>query len=80
MHIGEQNAATTAEVLTACRHDDDAREYYLGRAGADPRIDDDRRRCSQCSNLRSGVCVVARPGGQVSGICGYRPATGIRQR
>ena len=34
---------------------------------------DDRRTCSQCLNLRSGVCSVARPGGIVSANRGYRP-------
>ena len=71
--IGEKDAAIVAEVLTACRHDDAARKYFLERA-AKELPDDDRRRCSQCSNLRSGVCVVARPGGLVSAIVGYRPA------
>lgn len=41
---------------------------------------DDRRCCGQRGNMRSGVCVVAKPGGLVSAVCGYRPATGIRQR
>ncbi len=34
---------------------------------------DDRRTCSQCRNLASRVCSVARPGGTVSAIKGYRP-------
>ena len=72
--IGETDETTIAEVLTLCRHDDDARAYYLGRAGYAV-TDDDRRCCRQCGNLRSGVCVVARPGGRVSAIIGYRPAS-----
>jgi hypothetical protein len=36
--------------------------------------DDERRFCSQCGNLRDGVCIVAKPGGLVSAIVGYRPA------
>lgn len=71
--IEETDEATIDDVLTLCRHDDDARAYYLGRAGYAV-TGDDRRRCSQCSSLRSGVCVVARPGGLVSAIVGYRPA------
>lgn len=71
--IGETDRAIVAEVLALCRHDDDARAYYLIRAGYAV-TDDERRRCSQCGNLRSGVCVVARPGGLVSAIVGYRPA------
>ena len=72
--IGETDDATIADVLTRCRRDADARAYYLSRAGYAV-TDDDRRCCRQCGNLRSGVCVVARPGGQVSAIRGYRPAS-----
>ena len=35
---------------------------------------DDRRSCHQCSNLQAGACIVAKPGGLVSAIRGYRPA------
>ncbi|MCQ1547530.1 MAG: hypothetical protein NOF05_01610 [Candidatus Accumulibacter phosphatis] len=78
--IGENDQATIDDVLTLCRHDDDARVYYLGRAGYAV-TDDDRRCCSQCGNLRGAVCVVARPGGRVSAIVGYRPASpGVLQR
>lgn len=78
--IGETDQAIVAEVLTLCRHGDDARAYYLGRAGYAVN-DDDRRCCSLCGNRRSGVCVVARPGGRVSAIVGYRPASpGVLQR
>ncbi|MEF8704023.1 MAG: hypothetical protein V5B32_12405 [Candidatus Accumulibacter sp. UW26] len=41
------------------------------RTGGNP---DDRRFCSQCLNLRGGVCSVAKPGGLVSAIVGYQPA------
>ena len=34
---------------------------------------DDRRTCSQCRNLASRVCTIAKPGGIVSAIKGYRP-------
>lgn len=71
--IGETDQVIVAEVLTLCRYDDDARAYYLGRAGYAV-TDDDRRCCSQCINLRGTVCVVARPGGRVSAIRGHRPA------
>lgn len=73
--IGETDQAIVAEVLRQCRQDEEARQYFLGLAGAGPQIEDDRRCCSQCLNLRSGVCVVARPGGRVSAIRGYRPAS-----
>lgn len=72
--IGETDETTIADVLTLCRQDEEARRYFLGRA-VEISANDDRRRCSQCGNLRSGVCVVARPGGRVSAIVGYRPAS-----
>ena len=34
---------------------------------------DDRRTCEQCANLQGIVCSVARPGGVVSAVVGYRP-------
>lgn len=41
---------------------------------------DDRRTCAQCSNLRNGICSVARPGGVVSANRGYRPDRDLLQR
>lgn len=35
---------------------------------------DDRHTCMECGNLRGGVCSVARPGGVVSAVVGWRPA------
>jgi hypothetical protein len=60
--LQNRNAAkdTKAGVLSANRHDGDDL--------------DDRRSCQQCSNLQAGVCIVAKPGGLVSAIRGYRPA------
>jgi hypothetical protein len=79
--IKEIDEAIAADVLAPCRLDEDARKYFIGRAGESVTADaDDRRTCTQCADRRSSVCVVAKPGGQVSGIGGYRPATGIRQR
>jgi hypothetical protein len=79
--IGEFDEAIVGEVLAQCRHDEDARQYFLRRAGERAASGiDDRRRCGQCGNLRSGVCVVAKPGGVVSAIRGYRPEPGILQR
>ena len=64
--IGETDEAIIGEVLAQCRHDEDARQYFRGRAGECVTADtEDRRRCDQCGNLRSGVCVVAKPGGLV---------------
>lgn len=79
--IGETDQDIGSDVLDHCRHDDDARQYFLGRAGECATADtDDRRRCIQCGYLRSGVCVIAKPGGVVSAIRGYRPAPTILQR
>jgi hypothetical protein len=76
--IEETDPATIAEVLTGCRQDVDVRRYFLGRADEIPA--DDRRRCNQCVNLRGAVCIIAKPGGIVSAIVGYRPVQGIPQR
>jgi hypothetical protein len=75
--IGETDVPTVAEVLRKCRSDADAREYFLTKAGVlrsnDP--GDDRVRCTECRNFTySGVCSIARPGGDVSAQVGYRPA------
>jgi len=79
--IGEFDETIVGEVLAQCRHDEDARQYFVGRAGECATVDtDDRRWCDQCGNLRSGVCVVAKPGGVISAIRGYRPAPGFLQR
>ncbi len=34
---------------------------------------DSLRTCNDCGNLRGAVCIVAKPGGLVSAIVGYRP-------
>jgi len=52
--IGEFDEAIVGDVLAQCRHDEDARQYFVGRAGECITADtDDRRRCDQCGNLRS---------------------------
>ena len=63
-----RNAAknTKAGVLTANGHDGDDL--------------DDRRFCTQCENLRSGVCSVAKPGGAVSAPRGYRSVPDMLHR
>ncbi|WP_374683098.1 hypothetical protein [Accumulibacter sp.] len=79
--IGETDHRITTDVLTRCRHDSDARAYYRGRArGAVGGDLDDRRFCTQCENLQSGVCSVARLDGAVSAPRGYRPAPDILHR
>jgi len=78
--IKETDEAIAADVLAPCRLDEDARQCCISRAGEPVTAEaDDRRTCAQCADRRSSVGAVAKPGGQVSGICGYRPATGIRQ-
>jgi hypothetical protein len=82
--IEETDPATISEVIDQCRRDADARDYFNGRAAAelletDP-FPDDRRRCSQCLNLRGRVCMVAKPGGLVSANLGYRPVADTLQR
>lgn len=70
--IGETDEAMVSDVLAQCRHNAETRAYYLDRVGIEQA--DDRRRCTECDNLRGGVCTVARPGGQVSAVRGYRPS------
>lgn len=74
--VGEFDEGIVGEVLAQCRHDEDARQYFLGRARECTTRDDldDRRRCTECGNLRSGTCVVAKPGGIVLANSGYRPS------
>jgi hypothetical protein len=80
-HIGETDPPTIGEVVDRCRSDPEARRYFLERAEEiDAAIPDDRRTCRQCSNLRGGVCSIARPGGTVSAIRGYRPLADLLQR
>ena len=77
----EADETIIGDVLAQCRHDADARQYFPGRASECATDDiDERRYCDQCGNLRSGVCVVAKPGGVVSANSGYRSATSVPQR
>jgi len=82
--IEETDPATIAEVISQCQRDAEAREYFAGRAADElPKPDpfpDDRRRCSQCLNLRGRVCTVAKPGGLVSANVGYWPTAHTLQR
>jgi len=82
--IEETDPAIIAEVIGQCQRDADARDYFTGRAAVElPKLDpfpDDRRRCSQCLNLRGRVCSVAIPGGLVSANRGYQPMRDVLQR
>ena len=45
-----------------------------------PDTDDDRRRCTQCRNLRGLACIIAQPGGLVSARQGYQPIRDVLHR
>lgn len=82
--IEETDHATIADVLNKCKQNADARDYFTGRAADElPKPDpflDDRRRCSQCLNLRGKFCTIAIPGGLVSARRGYEPMRNTLQR
>jgi hypothetical protein len=68
------------EVTEVTNHGD-----LLVRVGDDlvsdhPRPPDDRHFCTECRNLREGVCSVASPGAAVSANRGYRPVPDVLQR
>jgi len=77
--IEETDSATIAEVIGQCQRDADARDYFTGRAAVElakpDSFPDDRRTCSQCTNLRQRICTIAKPerGAMVVAIRGYRP-------
>lgn len=51
--IKETDESIVGDGLAQCRHDEDARQYFVGRAGECITPDtDDRRRCDQCGNSR----------------------------
>lgn len=81
--IGETDPATIAEVLTACRRDADARDYFTGRAAAElPKpspYPDDRRTCDQCANLIAGRCQAAKRG-EIVASWDYKPIRDIPRR
>lgn len=69
---GVTRVTNVADLLASAVEPD---ERDLGRAGDERTGDnpDERRFCTQCLNLRGAVCIVAKPGGLVSAIVGYRP-------
>ena len=77
--------ADRADALAAALADPDGallcyRTIAEDQGMAIAKADDDRRRCSQCLNLRGRVCAIAKPGGLVSANLGYRPAPDTLQR
>ena len=83
--IEETDAAIIAIVLGQCRADVEARGYFLQQAGEVPQaaaLDDDRRYCDQCANLRRDVCSIAEPktGALVVANRGYRPVRELLRR
>jgi len=81
--IGETDPATIAEVLTACRRDAEARDYFTGRAALGlPKPDpfpDDRRSCAQCANLIARRCQAAQRGAIVASR-NYEPIRDLPRR
>ena len=45
-----------------------------------PNTVDERRRCTQCLNLRGRACIIAQPGGQVLARQGYQPIRDVLHR
>jgi hypothetical protein len=41
---------------------------------------DERRTCNQCYNLHARICSIARPGGLISAVKGYRPGLMFREQ
>ena len=77
--IEETDPAIIADVLNKCRTDEETLDYFTARAAAElPELapfPDDRRSCTQCTNLRQGICTIAKPevGALVVASRGYRP-------
>jgi len=65
-YIGENDPLIIVDVMDKCGTDTEARIYFLNRAKEMPKpqtFDDDRRYCSECTNLTpSGLCLAARNG------------------
>jgi len=81
-HIGEQDPATIAEVLSACRRDVEARRYFLERAERRPTRTNiaDSRTLPTARTAGTGEVLAAWsatvPAGEA--ICRWRMATDIR--
>lgn len=81
--IEENDEAIIAHVLNRCRHDLDARGYFMRLASEVPRPDpfpDGRRRCDQCTNLTErGRCLAAWRGSIVANR-DYEPVRDLPRR
>ena len=81
--VGESDLAVVDGLLNRCGVDDAAREYFLSHALGAPKqvgLEDDRRVCNDCANLKGRVCSIAYPGGLVSANRGYRPIRDVLHR
>ena len=76
--IGEFDEAIVGEVLAQCRHDEDARQYFLGGAGEYVTADtDDRWLCDQAATCALAFASLPHLAGQCpqSAAIGQRPVS-----
>lgn len=74
----EMLASSSAAILNTPQNQRQFHPEFVDADSEDRR--DDRRRCSQCRNLRGRTCTIAKPGGLVSANRGYQPAADTLQR
>ena len=82
--IGERDTEIIDDVLGPCRAGGDALAYFLMRSDEVPKPvsddDDDRRRCTQCTNLSPrGRCLAAQRG-EIDRIPKFEPIPDMLQR
>lgn len=81
--IEETDPATIAEVIGQCQRDADARDYFTGRATAEPPkpdpMLDGRRTCDQCANLIARRCQAAKRD-EIVASRNYEPIRNIPRR
>lgn len=76
--IGESDEAIVGDVLALCRHDEDARQYFLGGAGEYVTADtDDRWLCDQAATCALAFASLPHLAGQCpqSAAIGQRPVS-----
>lgn len=81
--IEETDHDIIAEVLDKCCSNPKALAYFLWRAEEMPRLlpsDDDRRSCSQCSNLSGRRLCMAEKRGEFFAGRKYQPVSELRRR